>query len=54
MSQSAPLTNERSSAATAVARVKVGDLIQWTINGTDQFNPPKRVMGIDPTPDGQL
>jgi hypothetical protein len=54
MSQSAPLTNGRSSAATAAGRVKVGDLIQWTINVTDQFDPPKKVMGIDPTPDGQL
>ncbi len=27
--------------------IKVGDVVQWTSNGTDQFNPPKKVVGFD-------
>ena len=27
--------------------VKVGDFVQWTSNGTDQFKPPRKVTKID-------
>jgi hypothetical protein len=33
---------------------RIGDLVQWTINGKDQFATPKHVLRIDPGPDGQL
>jgi hypothetical protein len=32
--------------------IKVGDLIQWTINGSDQFPKPKKVKKIERTDDG--
>jgi hypothetical protein len=28
--------------------VKAGDYVQWTVNGVDQFKPPRRVIGMFP------
>jgi len=28
------------------ARVSIGDLVQWTSGGVDQFEPPRRVRGL--------
>jgi hypothetical protein len=34
------------SAPTETPAVKVGDLVQWTSSGVDQFQTPKRILGI--------
>ena len=37
---------DKSTDAEAAIEVKVGDTIQWTNGGADQFNPPATVMGV--------
>jgi hypothetical protein len=39
---------EKTDRNNSVSHVKLGDFVQWTSNGVDQFNPPGKVIWISP------